>query len=333
MKKIFFPILIFLSIIFFLVLIFLSQPQLRHITFTGIVQFPEFATMQAMKGGLLTRDFDRVLPWLNRQVQLTRYYGQEKNKMTPGMLQNIRVAYKFAVLREEREKFIPLLNEAFELIPNNIDINIMLAQSYLYLDREESIKYLNQAKKILPSDHRVYQLANILFKDSAEDIRYEWCKEYQNNQFGDYINHTGSSLLGTGYRRLALEISNGMNRDLYLNEGLSLGENTVYEFLLNGPMPLKNLSIRISNGGAIEVKTNNIKVFKEGKVIRILGEDEFQLFPETGYFVDDKVISTNKQGENIFIKFLDGDEMVADKVSFDLLINKLPIDNTGLCNL
>ena len=78
MKKIFFPILIFLSIIFFLVLIFLSQPQLRHITFTGIVQFPEFATMQAMKGGLLTRDFDRVLPWLNRQVQLTKYYGQRK---------------------------------------------------------------------------------------------------------------------------------------------------------------------------------------------------------------------------------------------------------------
>ena len=33
-----------------------------------------------------------------------------------------------------------------------------------------------------------------------------------------------------------------MNRDLYLNEGLSLGENTVYEFLLNGPMSLKNLS-------------------------------------------------------------------------------------------
>ena len=82
----------------FLVLIFLSQPQLRHITFTGIVQFPEFATMQAMKGGLLTRDFDRVLPWLNRQVQLTKYYGQEKNKMTIlCMLQNIRVAYKFAV--------------------------------------------------------------------------------------------------------------------------------------------------------------------------------------------------------------------------------------------
>ena len=67
--------------------------------------------MQSMKGGLVTRDFDRVLPWLDKQYELANYYGETMNKMTPGLMENIKKAYNIAVLREEREKFIPLLEK------------------------------------------------------------------------------------------------------------------------------------------------------------------------------------------------------------------------------
>ena len=109
-------------VILIIALLFLSQPQLRHIVITGVIQFPEFATMQAMKGGLITRDFNRVIPWLERQMDLTTFYGKTKNKMTPGMLENISKAYEAAVLKEERERFIPILERAYILNPNNIDL-------------------------------------------------------------------------------------------------------------------------------------------------------------------------------------------------------------------
>ena len=84
----------FLIVIFFLffliVIIFLSQPQLRHIVFNGIIQFPEFAVMKAMKGGLTNRDFDKVIPWLERQHSLANLYGESNNKMVTGLTEKIQ---------------------------------------------------------------------------------------------------------------------------------------------------------------------------------------------------------------------------------------------------
>ena len=76
MKKLW--ILLFATI-FIGILILLSQARVRHVIFTGVIQFPEFAIMQSMKGGLVIRDFSRVLPWLDKQYEWANSYGGEKN--------------------------------------------------------------------------------------------------------------------------------------------------------------------------------------------------------------------------------------------------------------
>ena len=71
-----------------------------------------------MRGGLVTRDFDRVMPWLYKQYELADSYGGEKNRLTPGLLENIKKAYdkiKFI------SKNIKEIKQDIDL--HNIDIN------------------------------------------------------------------------------------------------------------------------------------------------------------------------------------------------------------------
>ncbi len=325
--------LIFILLTFFVGMsLLLSQPQIRHIIFTGLTQFPEFATMQAMKGGLITREFDRVLPWLNRQYQLANYYGREKNKMTPGLLENIKKAYDVAVLREERERFIPILESAYELNPNNIDLNIMLASAYQYLDSEKAMIYLNKARTILPSDRRIFQLANLILHRSKNiTMRKSWCESYLNAQFGDYEEYKNSTLLGVGYRRLAFEYDDNNSRNIILNEGLTLGEKTKYEFLFDKLAVINSPSLRISNGGGIEVFFDSIQLYSQGRLMESYSNDLIKLFPETGFISENKVISTNKKGENIFLVLPGISKHKIDKVILELSITKLKLDNTKIC--
>tara|TARA_S200000501_G_scaffold376493_1_gene431587 strand:- start:798 stop:1793 length:996 start_codon:yes stop_codon:yes gene_type:complete len=326
----------FLVVIFFLffliVIIFLSQPQLRHIVFNGIVQFPEFAVMKAIKGGLTIRDFDKVIPWLERQHDLADLYGESNNKMVTGLTENIKKAFEYAVLDEERSKFISILEKNYSLNDRNIDLILMLAKAYKSIDSQKSKYFLNKALEIVPSDIRIYQLANIMFMDEVNSAQgAKWCSLYKINQFGDYKKSEGSSLLGIGYRRLAFEYEFENKRRLILNEGLRLGEKVSYEFLLGENSYFLNPSLRISNGGGIEIVFHEIKMFFKGELVKTFKDEIIGLFPETGFILDNKVISTNKDGENIYIKIPNIDKIQVDKVAIDLTISKLSLNNSISC--
>ena len=58
---------------------------------------------------------------------------------------------------------------------NNIDINIMLASAYQFSDQEKSVTYLNKAKLILPSDQRIFQLANVILRNSEDFEKRRLC--------------------------------------------------------------------------------------------------------------------------------------------------------------
>jgi len=331
MKKL--VILIFI-IIFVGMLILLSQARVRHVIFTGATQFPEFAIMQSMKGGLVTRDFSKVMPWLDKQFELANSYGGEKNRLTPGLLENLKKAYDVAVLREERELFIPLFEKVYALNPNNINLNIMLASAYQYSDERKSLSYLEKARKIVPSDQRIFHLANVILRDSDNiEEKLYWCEAYENEQFGDYEEYKSSSLLGIGYRRLALEFEHSNTRSLFLNEGLTLGEKVKYEFILGDSYPISKPSIRFSSGGGLEILFHNIQFFSKGKLTRTYSNKEINLFPETGYVIEGRAISTNPLGENIFIELNEIDNFIADKLIIELTINKLLLNNLALCRV
>ena len=331
MKKFF--ILIFVTILISM-LILLSQGGVRHVIITGIIKFPEFAIMQSMKGGLVTRDFSRVMPWLDKQYELANSYGGEKNRLTPGLLENLKKAYDVAVLRQDREPFIGLLEKVYLLNPNNIDLNIMLASAYQFSDEKKSLSYLVKARKIVPSDHRIFHLANIILRNSDNlEQKLSWCKAYKTEQFGDYEEYKSSSLLGTGYRRLALEFENDNTRPLYLNEGVQLGERVKYEFVFGGSHKLSAPSLRFSTGGGLEVLFHNIQLFSKGKLIKSYPNEEISLFPETGYIVDGRLISSNPLGENVFIELNEIEEHISDRAVIELTINKLLLDNSSLCSI
>ena len=325
--------LIIFIVIFVGILTLLAQPRARHIIITGVITFPEFAFMQSMRGGLVTRDFDRVMPWLYKQYELADSYGGEKNRLTPGLLENIKKAYDVAVLEEERQRFIDILEKVYLLNPQNIDLNIMLASAYLSLDKNQSFTYLEKARKILPSDQRIFHLANIMLRSSKDlEKKQAWCKAYKSSQFGDYDEYRSVTLLGTGYRRIALEFSKGTNRNLYLNEGLQIGERIKYEFILDEQEKLVSPSLRVAVGGGIGILVHKIELFSKGRLVQSYDDDSILLYPETGYFINGQVVSLNLQGENIFIEAPNISSYPTDKVVLELTIDKLALNNSTQCD-
>ena len=130
---------------------------------------------------------------------------------------------------------------------------------------------------------------------------------------------------------MALEFQSENRRNLFLNEGVQLGERIKYEFILGDLHKLLFPSLRLANGGGLDVLFHSIELYSEGRVVKTYPENLIQLYPETGFIVDGRVISSNTQGENIFIKLSDIDEYETDKVLIELTINKLPLDNSSFC--
>ena len=186
----------------------------------------------------------------------------------------------------------------------------------------------------MPSDQRIFHLANVILRDSDNiEEKLYWCEAYENEQFGDYEEYKSSSLLGIGYRRLALEFEHSNTRSLFLNEGLTLGEKVKYEFILGDSYPISKPSIRFSSGGGLEILFHNIQFFSKGKLTRTYSNKEINLFPETGYVIEGRAISTNPLGENIFIELNEIDNFIADKLIIELTINKLLLNNLALCRV
>jgi|APSaa5957512535_1039671.scaffolds.fasta_scaffold47790_2 hypothetical protein len=315
-------------------LVLLSQPRARHIIFNGIIHFPEFAIMQSMKGGLVTRDFDRVMPWLDRQFSIVNWHGGSDNSMTPGLLENIKFAYKVAVLKHEREKFFEILEKTRILIPNNIDLEIMLASAYQFSDKDKALMHLENARRIIPSDQRIYHLANIILRNSNNLSEISsWCDMYKGEQLGDYENHKSTSLLGVGYRRIALEYMDGKERLILLNEGVQLNSKLSYEFILKRPAPLLLPSVRLATGGGIKVEFHKIKLFSGGELVKTYSQSQLKLYPETGYNFNHWIISTNSLGENIFIELpINAYDYIVDKMVIELTIEKLSLTSAIQCN-
>jgi len=208
-----------------------------------------------------------------------------------------------------------------------------LASAYQYSDAKKSLSYLVKARKIVPSDQRIFHLANIILRNSDNlEQKLSWCKAYMTEQFGDYEEYRGSSLLGTGYRRLAFEFENDNTRPLYLNEGVQLGERVKYEFVFGDSHKISAPSLRFSTGGGLEVLFHNIQLFSKGKLIKSYAKQEISFFPETGYIVDGRLISSNPLGENVFIELNEIEEHMSDRAIIELTINKLLLDNSSLCS-
>ena len=111
-----------------------------------------------------------------------------------------------------------------------------------------------------------------------------------------------------------------------------MGERVKYEFTLDNSHKIKIPSLRIANGGGIEITFHGVSFFSQGRMIKSYDSQSILLFPETGYLVDGKVISTNIYGENVYLDFQSKDNIIADKILVDLTIGKLPINNLAPCN-
>jgi hypothetical protein len=329
MKK---SLLIILIASFLVMVVLLSQPRARHILFSGITHFPEYVFLQSMKSGLVNRNFDSVVSILHRHYELANAFGQEKNRLTPGLLENVRRAFKVAVLREERELFIQLLEKVVLISPENIDVNIMLARAYQYADVKKAFDYLEKARRILPSDQRIFHLANVLLRDSKmNETRREWCSSYQKTQFGDYEHHKSTTLLGQGYRRVAFEFSAKDQRVLFLNEGVEIGKTVKYEFVFDQSYKLMSPSVRFSLGGGLQIQVHSLAIFSLGQKIKTFSADSIKLFPETGFVKNDSVISVDNNGENVFFELFEIEKLPADKVILEMTIEKLALDNSSIC--
>ena len=323
----------FVVIFFVGLLSVLSQPKVRHVLISGVTHFPEFAIMQSMKGGIIIRDYNKVISWLRKHQGIVEWYGKENNRLVPGFVENIKFSFDHAVLRHEREMFIPVLKSALEMSPDNVDLLVMLATAYMDKDSGVSLKYLDKVKKILPSSQRIYHIANIVLRDVDNNgLKNKWCSDYTNSQFGDYEGHKSSTLLGGGYRRLALEYEINDERQIVLNEGLQIGSRVSYEFDFGEANIVENPSIRFSAGGGIKARIHNVLFYSKGMLVKKYDIGSMGLYPESGYLSDGAVLSMNRRGENVYITFDKAYAGKVDKLIMDATVTKLNIAPMGMCS-
>ena len=151
-----------------LVLVFVSVPlwhaQSRHLLYNGILDFPEFAYGQLIKGSLITRKYEIVESHLGSYGNLVVFFGQENNRLVPGYIETIKSAYETTLLSAERQHLMASLQLADTLSPENIDVNLMIAEIMAVKDPVEAFNRLVLVNKSVGSDSRIVPISNLANK-------------------------------------------------------------------------------------------------------------------------------------------------------------------------
>lgn len=289
-----------------LVVVFVSVPlwhaQSRHLLYNGILDFPEFAYGQLIKGSLITRKYEVVESHLDSYGNLVVYFGRENNRLVPGFIETIKSAYETTLLDAERNHLMASLQLADALSPGNIDVNLMIAKIMAIKDPVGAFDRLMLFNKSVGSDSRIVPIANLAQRNLAWQNIDVNCEQVEPQSFGDYEGLKSTSLLGGGLRRIAFGYSALGDDQVFLNEGLELNRLKEYRFSTLGEM-LSPTSVYFifATGGNVRISLDSIVIYTTDGDVQTYEWEQLQATPESGMLFNGSVLSQNRNGEKIYI--------------------------------
>ncbi len=317
-------------------MVFLSIPGIRHNFNRSLVELPQYAYGLLMRKSVISRNFDQASIWLDRHLTTSRRFGKGNNTLLPGLIANTKFVVDRARLTNEFHDLAPFLKRLASAYPEVLSTQIWAARSLLELSTNEAITYLEKAVHLVPSDNRAYQLAvEALVKKGNIAEAKNWCRRYFKEQFGGWRPHNYNTLFeGNGIRNLALEIPSGEGGHTIVgNQGAKLNSVTNYDFSL--PRSLNPPFIRLHFGFSpgIASKLSSINFFgSRGKTTR--KSEELYIFPLNGYFVGNGwFLSNSIDGDTLKIIAKSGDFGSFDRVSLDMQIVRMGLNNISFCNI
>ena len=264
---------IFLLLISVVIIIFLSFPKIRHGTFLVAQKIPGGVTYFFLNQYVPGRLFEKAIPWLDRQLDLTNEFSQGQNNLLPDLIKNTEYVFKRARFPEELKLFSPFLNRLVESFPRVFIARVWLAKVLATSNPTLALEHLEEAVKIVSVDDKPYRVAlSIALRENLPEIFQDWCGRFAKAQFGGHHYETyNTSFFGLGLKSFALETTDSEgHREISGNTGLQLGENKNYDFPLEKSIKIHSMRLHLGVVPGVLVRVNELKWYRAGRLISTL---------------------------------------------------------------
>jgi hypothetical protein len=316
-----------------IIVVLLTNSKLRHALFLFSIEFPGYATNFVLQQYIPLRQFDKAVPWLERELSLVNKFAPPQNRMLPGLIANTKYAFKSARFPDEFSHFIPYLTKLVESHPKLYPARLWLARASESVDPFLALEQLEFATKLSSADHRPYRLAiNLALKNKMPKQLNDWCKRYQTSQLGG-IKPMGYETLfqGIGLRELGLEVvSESGKRQLMSNMALQLGEES-YDFYFENGVTVNELRLYLGIIPGMSVQVKKLQLYNDGVPNEVF-EENLIIFSWDGFHLrNGRVLTISQDGEMLTILPPKGKFGQADRIVVTLRFERLGIASPYPC--
>ena len=321
-----------------LVVLLLTVPKLRHGTFLFAQELPSHITNFMLKQYVPVRHFDKAVPWLERELRLVNWFAPPRNRLLPGLIQNIEYTVGRARYPEEFEILKPFLEKVVNSHPNLYPARLWLARALASVDSLATFEQLKEATRLSSADAEPFRIAiHLALKNELPEKVKEWCDSYKKSHFGglislDYHPAQTPHQLGIGLRMLALEVIDKSGvRELSWNRGLKLAESIIYDFPLEKNVSIKELNLHLGIVPGIYVDLEKIQTYSHGQR-KLTFEKNLIITSWSGFNLEGgQTLTVSKDGEIIFILPPKEGFGNADRIELTISFKRLAVAKTSLC--
>jgi hypothetical protein len=321
-----------------IVLLFLTVPKLRHSVFLFTLDLPGYATNFILKQYVPPRQFGKAVPWLERELRLVNWFAPPRNRLLPGLIQNIEYVLTRARFPEEFAVLQPFLEKVVRSHPNLYPARLWLARTLASMGSLEAFEQLKEAIKLSSADAEPFRIAiHLALKNRLPGKVKEWCDSYKKSHFGglvplDYHPAQTPHQPSIGLRMLALEIvSQSGKREFSWNRGLRLAENITYDFPFGQNITIENLKLHLGIVPGIYVGLKKIQTYSNGQR-KLAFEKDLSMASWGGFHLESgQILTVSKDGEIIFIFPPKEGFGSADRIELTLSFKRLAVAKTALC--
>jgi hypothetical protein len=311
--------------------------DLRFKVFRLAGEVPSIVNFYLFRGHVKHRHFSQAVYRLDKQLNFVQSVSQGNNHVLDGLLKNIEYCIDHAKTAKEYDQFQNFLKRFVTLYPDIYIARIWYATTLLNDSPDLVFEQVDQASKLASSDPRSYRMgieAAQLY-GLKEKFR-QYCTQYNQNQLGGLTSFERNLLFyGLGLRAFVLEVEDVNGNTEYIeNNGLRVGHNASYEFLLTNKMNLSNVKLHIASQPGIIFKLFDITLSTNGYIKKVFDAKDLTMTSSEGYFLDERSIiitSTNKSGVvNLNLPIRRNTNPV-DKIVIKLRVNKAGLTNNLQC--
>ena len=136
----------FLIPVMLVVLLFLTVPKLRHAVFLFTLDLPGYATNFILKQYVPPRQFGKAVPWLERELRLVNWFAPPRNRLLPGLIQNIEYVLT-------KEHFVNVFTENGKISKEGLD-------EFLEMQHPKFALKLELGEEVYVSNPTLYEYGN-----------------------------------------------------------------------------------------------------------------------------------------------------------------------------